>query len=262
MDEMLRKSFSAQISQSEEGEDLYTCIASSEIMDQDFEVVLVAGMDCSRFNKSGAIYHQHDYDKLIGSPVKTWKDADNLYIQFKMLKRPEGSENNARWDEIEFYQDLVRIGAIKGVSIGYQEYERRRPTAKDVAKYGQLVQNVVSKSVLLELSVTGIQCNDEALIIGVQQGKIALASVKSFLGKELEIPEVKEPEVETEVKSVEPEVETPLPKVVVALTAQPQKEITPAPKKILMTLNKVEKTRAEEDRIKLIVARKMGRLYY
>ena len=71
---------------------------------------------------------------------------------------------------------LVAEGVVRGVSVGYVATDFGRPTPEEVEQYGDL-RSIVRKWLWLELSVTPMPCNPDAVIQLADQKRISPMTV-------------------------------------------------------------------------------------
>jgi HK97 family phage prohead protease len=139
-------------------------VANSGQPDAVKDVVNVAGMDLSRFQKNGVVFYQHDGyyaadpDKVIAKGT-VWKDGEALMLGI------------TAWDTNELATEVRRKvdeGFINGASIGFIEKQGRY--SDDDKTY------VIEKSELLEVSVVNIPADPKAVkvksIVVDQPGEI------------------------------------------------------------------------------------------
>lgn len=146
-------------------------VANTGAVDLDGEVVIPAGADTSYFFKHGPIFYDHRWGE---PPVAKLRSARNV--------------GDTRWEchvgfnSLPFSKDvlyLVREGFITGCSVGFVPTEYGSPTKEELAKYGPH-ERTIRKWKWLELSITPMPCNPEAVIRAGVDGRIAEATVKSL----------------------------------------------------------------------------------
>lgn len=150
---------------------------TTECLDRDEEVMIPQGMDASEFEKSGAIFWNHNYDLPIAKAGRLVRGTDCVDAYAEFAKRPDDYQG-------EFFPDFARAmvqqGVVKGVSIGFVPLEGRNPTKKDHDEYGEKVRRIWSKWKLLEWSIAPVQSNPEAVVTeAIAKGLIQGSSVPS-----------------------------------------------------------------------------------
>lgn len=162
---------------------LFTARITKEVLDRDGEVLLPGGMDATDFDRSGAVFYNHDYDKPVAVPVgKLQKTAEAIIGRARFMERVEGDTGNFLPDYVRsFVSTMARAGRSAGVSIGFAPVESRVPTKKDREVYGPDITRVFTRWKLLEWSIAPVQANQEAYVTAV--GKSLDAAVcKSLFG--------------------------------------------------------------------------------
>jgi len=151
-----------------------SCIAtiSTLSVDEEGESVLPEGIALDRFRKTMCVFYNHDYADPIGTCSWIKRTAKGLEALTIFPERPEGHEGEWRPDTI---LGLIACDPpiIRGTSIGFGYIETRSPTQKDIDTFpntGNKLERVVSKSRLLEYSMTGLPMNEDCLITAVQKG--------------------------------------------------------------------------------------------
>ncbi len=135
---------------------------TTDTLDRDGEVMIPQGMDESEFNKSGAIFWNHNYDLPVAKPVgKMMRTKGYVDSEAEFAKRPDDYQGDFFPD---FARAMVQQGIVKGVSVGFIPLESRAPSKKDLEDYGDNVRRVHSKFRLLEWSIAPVQCNPDAMI--------------------------------------------------------------------------------------------------
>lgn len=148
---------------------LVTAIANTAAIDMDDEVVIPEGAPApgkAYFDITKTIYYNHQYDSFNNIGTMRWRRMKNgsHMVQFYVTdKTPAGRYAFA----------LLEEGIIKGVSIGFEALDRSEPTDEEIAIYGPA--SVVTRSwEWVELSVTSMPCNKEAVVRMVEGGEPTL----------------------------------------------------------------------------------------
>ena len=159
---------------------------STNALDRDREVMLPQGMDASEFDKSGAIFWNHDYDKPIGFPTDMKQGENHIIGGAKFMKRPENFKGEFFPDFVRaFVQQAKELGRGIGVSVGFEVISSRRPSGKDKNVYGQDLLEVIDRWKLLEWSIAPVQANQEAMTLALQKGLLKPECLKALF------PEIK-----------------------------------------------------------------------
>jgi HK97 family phage prohead protease len=175
-------------------------------VDSDGDIVLMEGIDTSRFSKNPVILFQHDMNKPIGKMTKLDNNGDHMEGTVKFSTEPFSQK----------IHQLMKDGVLRTFSIGFiptetaikgtqdfnksmGELESRFPGRFDKSK----VNRVIKKSLLLETSVVTIPANENAVISEVKALKldetpevIEEKSVDEQIAEIIETPEVIEKEIE------------------------------------------------------------------
>ncbi|MBU8911311.1 MAG: hypothetical protein KOO65_08580 [Desulfobacterales bacterium] len=176
-----------------------TFIITSEILDEDKEVLLIDGMDLSAIKKGARdiVWLDHRSDQPSAKITGIEKVGNKVIASIKFPEKPEGIEIQ------EFYPDkayaLAKAGLLKA-SVDFMPVERRMPTKKDKSMFGDEAELVYSKTKLIGFSLTSMPANEEAQMLAV---KTIEEEVNS---KEIEIePIVVEPEMQTKSEDIKRE---------------------------------------------------------
>ena len=139
----------------------FTCTMSAEVKDLDNEVVLIDGIDLSRFQIMSPVLWNHNVNVPVGHVTDILRGQGYIKAKVKIMTRPADYVG-------EFPADLawecVRQGSAGGVSVGFAPKEVRRPTPRDKERFGNDLVKVISKSLLIELSVTPLPANTLATL--------------------------------------------------------------------------------------------------
>ncbi len=181
-------------------------IISAEIVDSDGEAILIDGIDyTSRYNQNPVLLWHHNRkgeglaeqtgDDPLGKCIDIKREGGLFIGTFELAKRPEG--HIGEWIPDTKYS-LAKQGVINAVSMGFIPTEERKPTPKDKAKFGEEVKNVVSKCILVEVSLVPVPDNRLAQIIEVKS--LEKLNRKTIIAEVKVIPE---PEVKVDEKTNE-----------------------------------------------------------
>jgi len=148
----------------------FTARITVETLDRDREVLLPQGMDPTDFQKTGAIFWNHDYDRPIGHGDNLSKGDDFWASDGHIMKRPDD------WAGGEFFPDLawefITQVPNAGISVGFVETEGRSPSKKDKELYGSALAWTVAKWKLLEWSVAPLQSCVDAVVTAVRSKRV------------------------------------------------------------------------------------------
>jgi hypothetical protein len=147
---------------------------STIAVDRDGDVLLPSGLDAREFRKNPIVLLSHNTGSLpIGKVVHIEKTSTEVIAKVVFAERPESHPQSEEW-QADTVLSLFRQKILNAFSVGFLIEDYRNADVKDVGKFGDGVQRVISKWRLLELSVVALPSNQEAL---------ALAVSKSWLGK-------------------------------------------------------------------------------
>lgn len=137
-------------------------IITTSSPDNDGEVVLPSGLDCSYFPKKvKTVYLGHDYDKPIGKCRRMEMKDGKMYASTFVTSTALG-------------EDILKMmseGVIGGFSIGFATKAYGPPTDEEVDQYGD--HNTIHRAgKLYEYSITPMPCNPDALVSMVSKGLI------------------------------------------------------------------------------------------
>lgn len=154
---------------------LVTAIATTDAVDLVDEVVLPEGAMVDKNGKpfyANTILFNHDSDKPVGGfrSARFDRSARGWVCQFQITDKTELGRDT-------FF--LLEEGVIKGVSIGFRAFDWGRPDKGEIEKYGP-ISSIVRKWLWLELSVTPVPCNPEALITDVKSMAVDDSTAKEL----------------------------------------------------------------------------------
>lgn len=162
---------------------LFTARITKAVIDRDREVVLPEGGIFTEFDRSGAIFWNHDYDRPVAVPVGDLVHG-NGYIDAKARFIDRDGDTVGEWlpDYARaFVKAMADAERSAGVSIGFVPVEVRKPTKKDKEQFGEDVLSVISKWKLLEWSIAPVQANPESVVTAVGKS-IGGAACKALFG--------------------------------------------------------------------------------
>ena len=161
----------------------FVATISTQAIDRDNEVLLSRGLRAAEFLKNPVIFWNHNYDVPIGKAIKIMGEPNRVRAVAKIADRPANHEGEWFPDTV---LSLMDQGVIRGISVGFQSKETRRPTPEDKATFRPDVSTIHAKWNLLEFSVVSIPANAEALIDAVDKGMISQKSAKQYF--DLDMP--------------------------------------------------------------------------
>lgn len=154
--------------------------ASTTDCDYDNEVVLPEGIDTTQFMENAPVCWSHDYNiPAIGKGLAVSIQDDEFYIKTKFA-------NGLTVFATEIW-NLVKGGFVKGASMGFFPLQK---VLKGATGFEEMVQkrlshlskdakarveSIVTKSMLVELSICNMGKNPQALVMAVSQKSITLS---------------------------------------------------------------------------------------
>lgn len=154
----------------------FTARITTATLDRDAEVILPQGVDATEFNKSGAVFWNHDYDQPVAIARKVRQGDRDIVSTASFMERPADWQGEWRPDFARaFVSQMAKHGKETGVSIGFIPVEFRKPTTKDIETYGAEVRNVITQCRLLEWSIAPVQSNPDATVMRVGKALGAVA---------------------------------------------------------------------------------------
>ena len=163
----------------------FTATITTDAKDRDGEVLLPQGMDPVEFSESPTIFWNHDYDEPIGIASELNREQHRWTSTASLVGRPPTHVGEWKPDTVYW---MMKQKVVRGVSVGFQPIESRKPTKKDIEMFGDGISRVYSKWKLLEFSVTPMQSNQQALIQSVKSGAVTAIQVKSLFNIDLPEP--------------------------------------------------------------------------
>lgn len=145
-------------------------IASKEIVDRDFDIVSIKGLDITNFKNNPVILLNHNSSGLpIGKAVKIWRLKDELHVKIQFADLEE-------YEVADTAYKLLKGGYLKSLSIRFLpdyskiEYIETKPGDTKSAR------RIYKSSELLEISVVTVPSNAAALL----QAKSKMIEEKVF----------------------------------------------------------------------------------
>jgi len=170
----------------------FTAIISNESLDRDKECILATGLSLKEYKKNGVILAFHDTHMPIGKALDVKRVGNDIIMKGKL------ATGVAKADEV---WQLIKQGCLKACSIGFSISEARHPTREDMKNWGKDIYRVISKSILLEVSIVSVPANQQALISSCKELNIDPKIILGDEYKEEEIVEEETKETKTEMNS-------------------------------------------------------------
>lgn len=148
-------------------------VITSGAVDRDREVVLPGGVVLDGFRKNPVVTFNHRYDLLpVGRALWIKRDGDAIKAKTRYAPRPPDWQGDWLPDAI---WHMVKIGDLKGKSIGFLPLEGRPPSAEEIElRPGWAdVAWIYAKVLLLEYAVAPVQSNPDALVEIVGKGAVS-----------------------------------------------------------------------------------------
>lgn len=145
-------------------------IANTAAIDLDDEVVLPSGADPTYFDKNRSILYNHSSDLPVGKMV--WRKFDkqrNRWVVRMNIGKATPFQRDLR--------AMVAEGSIRGVSIGFLAMDFGRPSPEEIGRFGKH-RSIVRVWKWMELSLTALPCNVEAIIASSGKGAIGRKSAE------------------------------------------------------------------------------------
>lgn len=156
--------------------------ASTNDVDRDNEIVLPTGIDRKMFRKNPVILWAHDSSKMpLGYSLWEKVEGDALKAFIKFADRPADHPEAAEWPADTAFS-LVEQKVLRGVSIGFLPLDARPPLEKEIVANPKWAgaSRVITKSLLCEISIVPVGCNQNALVEAVNKGLIDPERVKAY----------------------------------------------------------------------------------
>lgn len=162
-----------------------TATFSAEVVDADGEVILIDGIDLSRFHKNPVVLLGHYSDSPIGRCL--WTKAVDGADGVRGLR---GKVAFGRSELAEESWGLVQDGILSSFSIGMlpESIYRREPTLEEAVRFPD-VKRIIASCTLLEVSLVACPANPNAIIDADEKGRIKLTrpalevTIKAALSK-------------------------------------------------------------------------------
>lgn len=135
-------------------------VANTAAVDLAEEVLIPKGADPTYFRDYKTIYYNHDDDRPVGKLIDMTlvKGDSQWFVRMQMSQATELARGVSK---------MIEEGVINGTSVGFYRKEWGPPTEDEKSAYGEH-HTIVRKWKWLELSITPMPCNPDAMI---QSGK-------------------------------------------------------------------------------------------
>jgi hypothetical protein len=186
----VRKQLLPEVLDVKDGDRSVVASITTKVVDRDGDVMLPSGADLTHFEKSPAVFFNHNYQlPPVGRCVGFKRTDDDIQAKTVFARRPDGHEGEWLPDTLF---SLFQQGVIKGFSVGFEPREGRAPTVTDLSRWGDECRYVHTKWRMLEYSVAPLPANQEALASAVSKGIITVSGVKSLFGVKLDSERIDE----------------------------------------------------------------------
>ncbi len=145
-------------------------IANTADVDLDSEVVVPSGADTSYFFKNRTIFWNHDYNVPIARLRYASLKGGKWIVNMTFGKGEFATE----------VREMVQDGVVTGTSVGFIPTLYGRPTPDETKAYGPH-DSIVRSWKWLELSITPLPCNVEAMIEAGEKGLVSKATIRKAL---------------------------------------------------------------------------------
>lgn len=185
------KSLQAKVDMGDSDPHRFTARITAATLDRDKEVLLPSGMIATEFEKIGAGFWNHDYDRPVLIPDGQPEQKGNVIVaKGRFMKRPDDFVGDFFPDFVRaFVTQMAKAGRAAGVSIGFIPVESRRPSKKDLETFGSDLKVVFTKWKLLEFSIAPVPANPEAYVMAV--GKRIGRKGLRLLFPEADVPDLR-----------------------------------------------------------------------
>lgn len=181
----IQKTFTFDLQKSADTEErTFEAVITTKNIDRDQEVVIAEGIDYKSYLTNPVVLWNHNFDKVIGTALSVRKYKDEIRAKVKFV------DND---DDADKVYNLVKQGALRGLSIGFIVKDYRQPTSADLKEYGKDLRGVITKAELYEFSVVTVPSNRESLMTSVKSmvknNEITAEKAKTLFDIEIESEE-------------------------------------------------------------------------
>ena len=175
---MRQKAFSSDITIGTDDERSFVAKLTTARLARDNEVLLPQGLNAKDYEANPVIYWNHDYSKPpVGLCLGLKRSSNHWSAKGRLAARPENHVGEWLPDTLH---SLMKQNILRGVSVGFDPFESRRPTDRDKQEFGPEIQTVYAKWHLLEYSLCGLMANQDALVEAVSKGVVSRENAKSI----------------------------------------------------------------------------------
>jgi len=165
-------------------------IITTSDVDLDGDVILTDGMNTTIWQKNPLFCLEHNTDDIIGKGIGLYRNPDRIIVDL-VFDTSEMAEKD--------YQ-LFKNGMKRTFSIGFLTIAERKPTADEVREYPG-IQNVITKSLLLEVSSVSVPANPDAQAIETK----SINETEEIAQEAIEQKKIEEVQTEVLIEKVDPE---------------------------------------------------------
>lgn len=168
------KTFETEIKalHAEEGERSIIARISTIAPDRDGDVLLPSGIDTTNFEKNPVVLLQHgfvDSGLPVAKALEITKSHKFITAKITFAERPESLPEGVEWIP-DTLLSLFQQKVLRAFSVGFLPIERRAADQKDIDRFGDSVEQVITHWELLEFSIVSVPANQEALATAVSKG--------------------------------------------------------------------------------------------
>ena len=172
-----------------EGERAVIARISTTSVDRDGDVMPPSGVDLSDFTKNPVVLFGHDANRIpVGKAGAIHRRAQDIVAKVQFAERPKSLPDMQEWVPDTIFS-LFQQKILNAFSVGFTIQDSRPATKHDVARFGDGVQQIITKWNLLEFSVVPVPANQDALATAVSKGYV---KESSWTHNELELSSVAE----------------------------------------------------------------------
>ena len=150
---------------------------TSWALDRDDELVDPAGIVLDHYRDNPAVLFNHEVESPVGKALWIKPDGNGLVMKSKYPARPADLHPATPFKPDEVFALMsCDPPVLTGASIGFIPLEIRDPTPEERQQFPG-VRQVISKSLLTEVSMVAVPCNPEALLVAVTKGLVKFKKV-------------------------------------------------------------------------------------
>jgi HK97 family phage prohead protease len=146
---------------------------STATLDRDGDVMLPSGIRTEAYRKNPVVLLQHDQNRPIGKAVNIRTTSRGITADMVFAKRPETHPEQVEWMP-DTVKSLMQQGVLSAFSVGFivPDGGMRAANAKDIERFGDGLQRVITEWELTEFSVVSVPANRDALASAVAKGVV------------------------------------------------------------------------------------------